>query len=237
MSIYQPFNIVEGELLVSFKQTSDIDRLKSVQEDPRFDRWIEFLSAAILALAAISTAWCGYQAARWGGIQAVSFIEAIAAQQNSIQQANQAVLMQSLHIDLFVEWASAVSQEDQKLENFLFERFPPELKGATEAWLTLEPLTNPNAPPSPFAMPEYILEQNEESANLSKVADEMFAGATQANQTADNYVLFTVIFATVLFFGGISGKFKSRTVDLAMLILAFVLFTIGLVVILRFPVY
>ncbi len=219
------------------KQTSDITRLKSVQEDPRFDRWIEFLSAAILALAVISTAWCGYQAARWGGIQAVSFIEALAAQQNSIRQSNQAILMQSLHVDLFVEWASAVSLDNQNLANFLYERFPPELKRATEAWLTLEPETNPNAPPSPFDIPEYTLEQSDESEKLSIVADEMFEQATRANQTSDNYILLTVIFASVLFFGGISGKFKSRTVDLAMLILAFVLFAVGLVVMLRYPIY
>jgi hypothetical protein len=218
-------------------QPSDLTQLKSEQEDPRIDRWIEFLSAAILALAVIGTAWCGYQAARWRGKQAESFIEALAAQQNSIQQANQAVLVQSLHVDLFVEWASAVSQEDQQLADFLFERFPPELKGATEAWLTLEPETNPNAPPSPFAMPEYILEQSEESEKLSIMADEFFEQATQANLTSDNYVLLTVIFASVLFFGGISGKFRTRVIDLTMLILAFVLFTVGLIVMLKFPVY
>lgn len=33
----------------------------------RFDRWVEFISAVILALATVGTAWCGYQAARWGG--------------------------------------------------------------------------------------------------------------------------------------------------------------------------
>ena len=210
---------------------------KSVQENHRFDRWIEFLSAALMALAAICTAWCGYQAARWSGVQAISFIEALAAHQDSIKQANQAVLTQSMHIDLFVEWTSAVTIGNQQQANFLFERFPAELKMASEAWLKLEPETNPDAPPSPFAMQEYVLEQNKESANLSAEADEMFATATQANRTADNYVLLTVIFATVLFFGGISGKFKSRTVDLAMLVLAFVLFTIGLVVMLSFPIY
>ena len=210
---------------------------KSVQENHRFDRWIEFLSAALMALAAICTAWCGYQAARWSGVQAISFIEALAAHQDSIKQSNQAVLTQSMHIDLFVEWTSAVTIGNQQQANFLFERFPAELKMAAEAWLKLEPETNPDAPPSPFAMQEYVLEQNKESANLSAEADEMFATATQANRTADNYVLLTVIFATVLFFGGISGKFKSHTVDLAMLILAFVLFTIGLVVMLSFPIY
>ena len=218
-------------------QTSDLTQLKSEQEDPRIDRWIEFLSAAILALAAVGTAWCGYQAARWGGKQAESFIEALAAQQNSIQQTNQAVLVQSLHVDLFVEWASAVSQDNQQLANFLYERFSPVLKGATDAWLTLEPETNPNAPPSPFAMPEYILEQSEESEKLSIMAEEFFEQATQANLTSDNYVLLTVIFATVLFFGGISGKFRTRVIDLTMLILAFVLFTVGMVVMLGYPVY
>jgi hypothetical protein len=145
--------------------------------------------------------------------------------------------MQSLHVDLFVEWASAVSQEDQKLENFLFERFPPELKRATEAWLTLEPETDPDAPPSPFAMPVYTLEQSEESEKLSIVADEMFEQASRANQTSDNYILLTVIFASVLFFGGVSGKFQSRIINLAMLILAYVLFTVGMVVMLRYPIY
>ncbi len=218
-------------------QTSDLTQLKSEQEDPRIDRWIEFLSAALLALAVIGTAWCGYQAARWRGKQAESFIEALAAQQNSIQQANQAVLVQSLHVDLFVEWASAVSQENQQMEDFLIKRFPPELKGAMDAWLTLEPETNPNAPPSPFAMPEYILEQSEESEKLSITADEFFKQATQANLTSDNYVLLTVIFASVLFFGGISGKFRTRVIDLTMLILAFVLFTVGVVVMLGYPVH
>ena len=208
-----------------------------MQENPRFDRWIEFLSAAVMALAAICTAWCGYQAARWGGVQAISFIEALAAHQDSIKQANQAVLTQSMHIDLFVEWTSAVALNNEQQANFLYERFPAELKEAVEAWLALDPTTNPDSPPSPFAMQEYVLEQNKESADLSVAADEMFAMATQANRTADNYVLLTVIFATVLFFGGISGKFKSRTVDLAMLILALVIFILGLVVMLGFPVY
>ncbi len=86
-------------------------------------------------------------------------------------------------------------------------------------------------------MPEYILEESEESEKLSIMADKFFEQATQANLTSDNYVLLTVIFATVLFFGGISGKFRTRVIDLTMLILAFVLFTVGMVVMLGYPVY
>jgi hypothetical protein len=69
------------------------------------------------------------------------------------------------------------------------------------------------------------------------MADEFFKQATQANLISDNYVLLTVIFASVLFFGGISGKFQTRVIDLTMLSLAFVLFVVGVVVMLRYPVH
>jgi len=48
--------------------------------------------------------------------------------------------------------------------------------------------------------------------------------------------LLTVIFASVLFFAGISGKFKTRSVDIAVLVFAFVIFIIGLIVLFTFPI-
>src|SRR5215213_2035899 len=47
-------------------------------ETSRFDRWIEFLSAVVLSLATVFTAWCGYQATRWSGEQAQSYSVAAA---------------------------------------------------------------------------------------------------------------------------------------------------------------
>ena len=45
------------------------ENLLSQGQGDRFDRWIEFFSAIALALATVLTAWCGYQAALWGGEQ------------------------------------------------------------------------------------------------------------------------------------------------------------------------
>ena len=46
----------------------------------------------------------------------------------------------------------------------------------------------------------------------------------------------TVIFASVLFFGGISGKFQSKQVDVAMLTLAGLVFLLGVGILVTYPV-
>jgi hypothetical protein len=206
-------------------------------ESHRSGRWIEFFAAALLALATVGTAWCGYQAARWGGQQATHFVEAIGAYSDSVGLASRATQVEAFHVDLFVAWASALSEGNQKLADFLYQRFPPELKAATEAWLALEPLIDPGAPPSPFDMEEYSLPETEESQQMRQLAAESFARASAANQISDNYVLLTVIFASVLFFGGISGKFRTRVIDLAILTIATLVFLVGVVMLFTYPTY
>lgn len=48
----------------------------------------------------------------------------------------------------------------------------------------------------------------------------------QANQTSDAYVLLTVLFASVLFFGGIAGTLDSRLLRISILADVLVLFEI-----------
>ena len=48
-------------------------------EKHSFDRLVEFLAEVVLSLATAGTAWCGYQAARWGGLQGEYFAEVIGA--------------------------------------------------------------------------------------------------------------------------------------------------------------
>src|SRR5438552_19092786 len=57
------------------------------------------------------------------------------------------------------------------------------------------------------------------------------AAARQANQFSDQYVLLTVLVATALFFGGISGTFRSRRLQLtafAIAVLLLVVIVVGL---------
>lgn len=210
--------------------------LSGLQEDERFDRWVEFLSAVVLSLAAIATAWCGYQSALWGGQQTDFYAQSSAANLEASQLANRAVLADSRNVNLFVEWAAAYSQENQLLADFLFERFPQELKIAAEAWVALEPLKNPDAPSSPFAMAEYVSPDQQASDQRKREAEVLLAQARNANEIGDRYVMLTVLFASVLFFGGVSGKFKSRVVDIGMLVLAFLIFVVAIFVLITFPI-
>ncbi len=213
------------------------DGLLSIEtEVSRFDRWVEFLAAVVLSLATVATAWAGYQAALWGGDQTEHMAAANVATVRAAQISNEALQLTSLHANLFVAWVTAISDDKQELADFLYARFPTELKVASDAWIATDPRQNPDAPLSPFAMPEYQLAQNQQAAELRQVADEEMALADHADDVSDRYVLLTVIFASVLFFGGISGKFQSKSVDVAMLALASLVFLVGLTILVTFPI-
>lgn len=213
------------------------DRILSTQtEVSRFDRLVEFAAAIVLALATVATAWAGYQAALWGGDQTQHMAAASAANIRAAQASNAALQTASLHANLFVAWVTALSGEEQELADFLYARFPTELRVAADAWIATKPRQNADAPLTPFVMAEYQLPQNAEAVRLQQRAEDEGRLASAANEISDRYVLLTVIFASVLFFGGISGKFQSKSVDLAMLALAGLVFLVGLGILITYPI-
>jgi hypothetical protein len=217
------------------KQEFISDRILSQGQGDRFDRWVEFFGALVLAAATVATAWSAYQAALWSGDESRSYFEASAAQVDAAQIEDRGMQRAGFHISLFVEYVSALSQDNQDLADFLYRRFPPELKTATDAWLAQDPLNNPDAPSSPFKMPEYRLPEEVAAEEMEQLAGEKFAEAGQADERADNYVLLTVIFATVLFFSGISGKFQWRVIDGVVLALGAIVLLGGLVFLVQIP--
>ena len=222
---------------MSTKKQKSISRvLDDLQENTRFDRWIEFIAAIVLSLATLGTAWSGYQATRWNGQKASYSSSANTANLHAAQLANRSIMTDSRNVDLFVEWSSAIFQDEREFADFLFKRFPTELAVATDAWLALEPMNNPNAPLSPFDMSEYRLDDWEESEQLLVQVEADRNKTSEASQIADRYVLLTVLFASVLFFGGISGKFKSKIIDLGMMAIAILLFSTVFIVLLSNPI-
>jgi hypothetical protein len=212
------------------------DTFLSQGQGDRFDRWVEFFGALVLSAATVATAWCAYQAALWGGDESKFYFEASAAQVETAQLESKALQRISFQAGLFVEYAAALSQNNQALADFLVQRFPPELKAATNAWLATDPLNNPNAKASPFDMPEYRLPEQDAAEQSDRLSTNKFEAAGQADEHADNYVLLTVIFATVLFFSGISGKFQWQVIDAAVLTLGVMVLLVGLVLLVQMPV-
>jgi hypothetical protein len=226
---------MESQASPSTKKIGD-NVINTESKVSRFDRWVEFGSAIVLSMATVLTAWCGYQSARWSGEQAAFYSEAGAARTQSAQQNNQAMMRMSTQVGLFTQYIAALSEENQRLADFLYNRFPPELRKATDDWLKTEPLKNPDAPRSPFDMPSYQVAEQVKAQQLEEVAFQKAQAADDANELADRYVLLTVIFATSLFFCGISGKFQWQVIDAVMLTIGTLVLLGGLIMLFTLPV-
>ena len=221
----------ENTILTDAETPSPVDR------QARLNRWLEIISAILLSLATVASAWCAYQSARWNGVQALAFSAANGARTESVRMSNTALQLTSIDVGMFVQFAAAYSEDNMVLADFLLERFRPEMKIAVDAWIATTPLKDPGAPLSPFAMPEYKSAAQDESDRLLEVAATKLQEATDANQRSDNYVLLTVMFASVLFFGGVSTKFDMFKVRVSLITLAIIIFTAGLITLATFPVY
>ena len=178
---------------------------------------VELVATVLLAVATIATAWSGYQSTRWNGEQAKAGARANALRIESAKAAGLANTQTEIDVATFTQWVNAYAQNQTELADFYFRRFREEFRPAVDAWVATTPLKNPNAPLTPFAMPQYKLEARAEADRLEAEA-EVFAGqARESIQRASNYVLGVVLFASALFFAGMSTKLTSPKLRVVML--------------------
>ncbi len=187
---------------------------------------VELIATIIMALAAIFTAWAAFQSAKWSGEQATSFSRAGAARTESTRFDTRAGQEAGIDVAVFMGWLNAFNADvnaglidfdrsevyepaDGTLSGFLFARVRPEFRPALDSWVELFAEDPATAPPTPFAMDEYVLASAIEADRLQENADSFASAAGVANQNSDDYVLTAVAFALVLFFGGVSSKLGS----------------------------
>ena len=205
----------------------------------RWDRWeplAEVIATVILALATLATAWSGYQSARWGGEQSTKFSQAGALRTESTRASTTAGQITQIDIGLFTNWINAFAEDNQPLVDFYENRFRPEFAVAFEAWLATDPRNNPDAPKSPFSMPEYTVSQAQEADRLEQEASKTFAEGGAANQTSDDYILNTVILASVLFLAGVQTRIKLVPARMFIVVLSLMILALGLVNIVSYPI-
>ena len=218
------------------KQSKDTNPNTQKERQEKILRRLEIISAIVISLATVASAWCAYQSALWGGEESISYNAAGAARTESVRYSNQALQLLTIDVNMFTQFAAAYSNQDEFLFDFLMARFRPEMKVAVEAWLETEPLKNPDAPASPFDMVEYQSEAQEEADRLLVEVDRHLDQARQNDKYADRYVLLTVIFASVLFFGGMSSEFKSLKIRTGLVAFSTLTFLVTLVFALTFPI-
>jgi len=235
--------------------TENIDETPH-EEDKGFfhksDR-IELIATIAIAIATILTAWSAFEAGKWGGTQAINFSEAGAARTESTRADTLAGQLTQIDVAMYLDWVEAVASEVKEGEipsleeglsapqlgtvsGFLRVRFRDEFVPAVDAWVATDPANNPAAPKTPFVMDEYVVAKAVEANALSALADEKAQDARDANQNGDNYVLTMVLFASVLFFSGVSSKMGSHRNQLLMLGFGIVILVIGVVILASLPV-
>jgi hypothetical protein len=200
------------------------------------ERRLEIVSTVLLALATVATAWAAYQSRQWTGEQSQGYSHATASRIAVNRFAALANRQVQIDVATFIQWVDARQEHRTDLARFYRVRFRDEFKPAFAAWLAAKPFADTNAPGTPFATPEYRLKASAEADRLERKAAADSERAKEANQRADNYMLAVVLFASSLFFAGISTKLESVRARVAVLGLGCVLFLGTAIWIFTFPV-
>lgn len=178
------------------------------EHDTKHQRY-EMMATILMAVATIATAWCAYQSTVWSGLQEFEMHDAqeLSREVNTLRTIG--LERSIIDLSLFESFLDAHLSGNQQLAEFYRQRFPPRLKVPFESWWATEPFTNPNAPSHVFAMKNYVVSENVRADSLHKVALTAMSRAHESNAHSEHYILLTVIFASVLFFGGITSNIHS----------------------------
>ena len=196
---------------------------------------LEILEAVVLAAVAVLTAWSGYQAARWDARSAASYAKASSTMIQSQEQLTLAGQERLYDITTFNSWLNETLKGDARGADLLRRRFRPEYVTAFTAWMKLDPMNSPDAPPGPVFMAEYRNAKAEKGHELAKEASRLYEDGVTAREKGDSYVRITVVLATVLLLTALSQRFKIRGPRIGLLAVAFVMLAVAMYWIVTFP--
>ncbi len=199
------------------------------------ERWLELGAVVLLSLATLSTAWSGYQAALWSGEQSQRYSEASALRVRAGEETVRGGQLQLGDLTLVNGWFNAIESGNPKLANDYRRRFRPALRPVFNAWLALQPLTNPRAPPGPTYMPQYHPAPFTAAVVDDARADRVFKEGTQAKTNDDEHILATVFFAAVLFLAAVSLRLEWKRLRIGVLSFGVIMFLGGFVFVLTLP--
>lgn len=196
----------------------------------------ELFVVIVMGVTAVLTAWAGFQGARWSGAQSTANTQANAARTESVRESATAGYQRQIDVTTFVAWVDAIGAADQERADFIETRFTDRLEPAFEAWRATDPRNNPDAPATPFELPEYVVAAAALSDELSTTADTHAAEAATASSRVDRYVTMSVLFALVLFFTSISTKLSEHRNRMFVLDIAIVGVVIGAIILALSPI-
>ena len=200
---------------------------------------IEILSTVLLALAAVAIAWSGYQSTRWNGEQAkADCSNERDPDRRSARAGACGVADADRRCPHSTQWVDAYALRETQLADFYFKRFREEFRPAITAWIATQAAPeSPDAPLTPFAMPEYRAGGGRGRSTAGpRRRGVRCRGSGRNIQRASNYVLAVVLFTVSLFFASMSTKLGAHRLRAITVALGCVLFLGTAIWIATFPV-
>ena len=207
---------------------SDLGALPK-QEAKEKKRWVEPVTALLMALATLSTAWCSYESAAWTRRSNRLMNDFNALERRAGVLNIQGMQQSTIHVAMFMQLLAAQQAGNENLVNFYVERFPPDVRKAYDAWLAQKPFENARADPHPFVPRLYEPRGTREAAEATAKAANSQQQGGMAGSISGQYLANTVLFATVLFFASASGKFEQRRVRLVAFVFAAAVFIFAVI--------
>lgn len=194
----------------------------------KLDSRTNMLAVLLMALATLGSSWSAFQASLWNGVQIFHLNDAAKLSREADEKTTIAGQQRGLDTALFVQCARDFYEGRQHQVEFILERMRPDFRQAVEAWLATGPTRNPDAPSSPFVMPQYRQPLAEEANELETKSGELYTQARIANRTSDTYTLIGVIYTSALFLSGLISGFDQRLVRRVLLALSVSMLTFAL---------
>ena len=217
-------------------QPSTGQQKQPLTRQQRTERWFEVVTAIMLGVVAVATAWSGYQATRWAGEQSTLYARASALRLESSRDSTLAGQLRIYDVILVNNWINAYTQGNTKLATIFEKRFRPEFRPTFKAWLALDPFNNPNAPAGPLFMPQYKVSLSDTADRIDAQAAKTFDEGQAAKEQGDAYVLNTVFLAVVLFLTAIADNFRWNTVRIVILVVALGMLLFGIYHLVIYPI-
>jgi hypothetical protein len=201
-----------------------------------WDQRTTMLSVLLMALATLGSSWSAYQSSLWNGVQTFRLMDAATQSRAADKKALTSNQLRTIEASLFVEFARDLYEGKIELCDFLLARMRPEMRDAVRAWIATQPMKNPQAPSTPFVMPQYRSKIDDEARELEEKAAATYNEAQKANLTSDTYGLAGVLFTAALFLGGLVSGFDQKLVRLIILVMSLSMLIVAFLIMVRLPV-
>jgi hypothetical protein len=196
-----------------------------------WQRATDIVAVFLLSVIAVLTAWCGFQASKWGGEMSIAFSQASADRIEAAGAEGEAREARAFDLTIYAAYIEARGDGNETLAGYISDRFTPRFEVAYDAWIE-----DGEVEKSPFARKEYVPEGTKEAEVLSARADKKFALALENNARGDEYSLLTVLFALVLFLTAMSQREPTAWMGRTLLGLAVVVAAVGVVILTTYPI-